>query len=84
VGLDVTTNNEPYKRQKINETSVINVTENSKENIQWLNLWVPTASLFPQWSQLHISTDHEDNPRKISGLSEIHCMVNSIRPVLLS
>jgi len=80
VGLDV-----PNKRQKLNQNNNVTTTENSiSENQQYLNLWVPTASLFPQWSHLHIPTDHEDNPRKISGLSEIHCMVSSIRPVLLA
>jgi len=84
VGLDITSdiNIQSNKRQKGNE----NTTENSiiTENHEYLNLWVPTASLFPHWSHLHVPTDHEDNPRKISGLSEIHCTVSSIRPVLLS
>jgi len=60
----------------------MNESSNIEQEIQRLNLWIPTASVFPHWSHLH--TDHEDNPRKISGLSEIRCVISSIRPVLLS
>jgi len=86
LGLDSTTpTTTSNKRQKNNEsthTSMNSITET--DDIQYLNLWVPTTSLFPQWSHLHVSTGFEDNPRKISGLSEIHCAVSSIRPVLIS
>jgi len=79
-GLDVTNSN---KRQRINESEAI-TTNTSDGEVQRLNFWVPTASLYPHWSHLHIPTDHEDNPRKISGLSEINCVISSIRPVLIS
>jgi len=78
-GLDVTNSNDNInenlsKRQKINEST--------PEEIHRLNLWVPTSSLYPHWS--HLQIDHEDNPRKITGLSEIRCVISSIRHVLLS
>jgi len=75
-GVDVasTNDNENSNKRKINEST--------NEEQERLNLWIPTASLFPHWAHLH--TDPEDNPRKISGLSEIRCVISSIRPVLLS
>jgi len=75
------------KNETTTYTTINSITSTERErdnNIQYLNLWVPTTSLFPQWSHLHVTTGFEDNPRKISGLSEIHCAVSSIRPVLIS